>query len=177
MCLQITHSMSLLILSFFFSSTTSFARRRTLLRSEMCIGVSIDIPAFVFAEEDTAFAALALSRGEVARQLWTSSGGSEEDAECLMVTLARTHTHDVAVITMPPIRQSPEAIYVAVARPHKRSGPGDESAPFRICYLEAGLHQPGLGEKYPNGNHVNHGKTCEPVFEKFAALLDTILDE
>ena len=135
----------------------------------------IDIPAFVFAEEDTAFAALALSRGEVARQLWTSSGGSEEDAECLMVTLARTHTHDVAVITMPPIRQSPEAIYVAVARPHKRSGPGDESAPFRICYLEAGIHQPVLGEKYPNGNHGNHNKTCEPVFEKFAALLDVVL--
>ena len=135
------------------------------------------VPALIFAEGDETFLLFVLSQSEFARGLWLSSGGSKEDAEQLMVTAVRTRTHDVAVITMPPVRHTPEAIYVAIARPLRRNGPDEEPPTFRILYLEAGLDRPMIGEKFPNGNHATHGRACEPVFEKFAALLDTILHE
>jgi hypothetical protein len=34
-----------------------------------------------------------------------------------------------------------------------------------------------IGEKLPNGTHGTLAEACAPVFEKLAALVDTILHE
>ena len=101
--------------------------------------------------------------------------GSDEDADQIMVTLVRLLTHDVAVITMPPVRQMPEAIFIGVTHPHGRSGSDDESAPLRVFYLEAGLDQPMLGEMTADGRHGSRAQTCKPQLEHFVALLDDVL--
>lgn len=134
------------------------------------------IPSLVFAEQDRMFAALACSQGDVARQIWTATGGSEEDAEEIMVTLVRLLTHDVVVITMPSVRQTPEAIFVGITHPHGRTGDGDESARLRVFFLEAGLSHPMLGEVTPSGNHSTRSQTCPPRLEHFVALLDNVLE-
>ena len=134
------------------------------------------IPSLIFAEQDRMFAALACSQGDVARQIWTAAGGSEEDAEEIMVTLVRLLTHDVVVITMPTVRQTPEAIFVGITHPHDRTGDGDESTPLRVFFLETGLSHPMLGEVTSNGTHSTRSQTCPPTLEHFVALLDNVLD-
>ena len=111
----------------------------------------------------------------MAREMWTKTGGSAEDAEQIMVTLVRLLTHDVVVITMPEVRQSPEAIFVGVAHPNGRPGAGDESTGPRVFFLEAGLSQPMLGEVTADGTHSTHAESCKPVLEHFTALLDEVL--
>ena len=133
------------------------------------------IPSLVFAEDERMFAALVCSQGEVARQIWKKTGGSDEDADQIMVTLVRLLTHDVAVITMPPVRQMPEAIFIGVTHPHGRSGSDDKSAPLRVFTLEAGLDQPMLGEMTADGRHGSRAQTCKPQLEHFVALLDDVL--
>ena len=133
------------------------------------------IPSLVFADDPQMFAALAFSRGEMAREMWTKTGGSAEDAEQIMVTLVRLLTHDVVVITMPEVRQSPEAIFVGVAHPNGRPGFRDESTGPRVFFLEAGLSQPMLGEVTADGTHRTHTETCKPELEHFTALLDEVL--
>ncbi len=48
-------------------------------------------------------------------------GQRATDAE-IMVTLVRLLTHDVVVITMPPVRQTPEAIFVGITIPTAEPG-------------------------------------------------------
>ena len=130
------------------------------------------IPSLVFGDDGRMFAAIACTRGEVARQIWKSTGGSESDAEQIMVTLVRLLTHDVAVITMPPVKQCPEAIFVGIARPHGAPESNDESSPLRVFFLEAGVAGPVLGEVTADGRHGSQAKTCKPELEHFVALLD-----
>lgn len=130
------------------------------------------IPSMVFDDDGRMFAAIACTRGAVARQIWTTTGGSESDAEQIMVTLVRLLTHDVAVITMPPAKQCPEAIFIGIARPHGTRESGDESSPMRVFFLEAGVAGPVLGEVTADGRHGSQAKTCKPQLEHFVALLD-----
>lgn len=106
---------------------------------------------------------------------WIGAGGDPADASQFSSVGWSIPGGNLVVVTMPDVRSTNEAIFVAIARADEASTSWGGPTGKRFLYLESSLFGTMLGELREPGQHITHGPGCEPLVESFADLVYDLL--